>query len=172
MIDDELMKKFDSIEELPISEEMLGAYLEGNLSDAESIVVNNTIDSFSELSSIIAEIPSIEDFTTFELYNEKQDFNEGSVLEDVELPSISSLELADTSSICTDEFIIQSTLEDVVKVDSVYHLDPSSLDDTHQFFENNLFSDDNSTHDSNSLELNDNSDSLSDEDMFNSNIDF
>ncbi|MBD5224129.1 MAG: hypothetical protein HDS71_08835 [Bacteroidales bacterium] len=172
MIDDELMKKFDNIEELPISEEMLGAYLEGNLSDAESIVVNNTIDSFSELSSIIAEIPSIEDFTTFELYNEEQDFNEGSVLEDVELPSISSLELADTSSICTDEFIIQSTLEDVVKVDSVYHLDPSSLDDTHQFFENNLFSDDNSTHDSNSLELNDNSDSLSDEDMFNSNIDF
>lgn len=172
MIDDELMKKLDSIEDLPISEEMLGAYLEGNLSDAESIVVNNTIDSFSELSSIIAEIPSIDDFNTFELYNEEQDFDEGSVLEDFVLPSISSLELADTPSICTDEFIIQSTLEDIVKVNSVYHLDPSSLDDTHQIFENNLFSDDSSTHDSNSLESNDNSDSLSDEDMFNSNLDF
>ena len=172
MIDDELMKKFDNIEDLPISEEMLGAYLEGNLSDAESIVVNNTIDSFSELSSIITEIPSIDDFNTFELYNEEQDFDEGSVLDDFELPSIRSLELGDIPSICTDEFIIQSTLEDVVKVDSVYHLEPSSLDDTQQFFENNLFSDDNSTHDSNSLELNNNSDSLSDEDMFNSNIDF
>lgn len=35
MIDDELMKKFDSIEDLPISEEMLGAYLEGNLTESE-----------------------------------------------------------------------------------------------------------------------------------------
>ena len=30
MINDELFAKFDSIEELPISEEMLGAYMEGN----------------------------------------------------------------------------------------------------------------------------------------------
>ena len=172
MIDEELLTKFASIEDLPISEEILGAYLEDNLSDAESIVVNNIIDSFSELSSIIAEIPSIDDFNTFELYTEEQDFDESSELEDFELPSISSLELADTPSICADEFLIQSTLEDVVNVGSVYHLDPSSLDDTQQMFENNLFSDDSSTHDSNSLESNDNSDSLSDEDMFNSNLDF
>lgn len=35
MIDDELMNKFDSIEDLPMSEEMLGAYLEGNLTEGE-----------------------------------------------------------------------------------------------------------------------------------------
>lgn len=40
MIDDELMIKINSIEDLPISEEMLGAYLEGNLTDAEAIEVD------------------------------------------------------------------------------------------------------------------------------------
>ena len=37
MIDEELLNKFDRIQDLPVSEEMLGAYMEGNTSDDESL---------------------------------------------------------------------------------------------------------------------------------------
>lgn len=58
MIDDELMKKFDSIEDLPISEEMLGAYLEGNLSPYESELVRNEIDSDLSLMNLTHSVTS------------------------------------------------------------------------------------------------------------------
>lgn len=56
MIDDDLLNTFDSIEDLPISEEMLGAYLEGNLRGAEMREVQNLInaDNFvAEFSNMI-----------------------------------------------------------------------------------------------------------------------
>lgn len=53
MIDDELMKKFDSIEDLPLSEEMLGAYLEGNLSPIEIFDIESTIGENEYLKEIV-----------------------------------------------------------------------------------------------------------------------
>lgn len=61
MISDELLNKFARIEDLPVSEEMLGAYLEGNLSDNEvsqilpiinqDDIVSNLVTSASEYQS-------------------------------------------------------------------------------------------------------------------------
>lgn len=53
MIDDELMKKFDSIEDLPISEEMLGAYLEGNLDIYDMDNINMLVHNDPILQSIV-----------------------------------------------------------------------------------------------------------------------
>lgn len=50
-----LLDKFDRIDDLPVSEEMLGAYLEGNLDPIEQGFVENSIESYPELS-FIAEI--------------------------------------------------------------------------------------------------------------------
>lgn len=63
MISDELLNKFDSIEDLPVSEEMLGAYLEDNLSPSEAYDVECAIqenDYLSELTN--TEIEYNEDF--------------------------------------------------------------------------------------------------------------
>lgn len=46
MIDDKLIKKLESIEDLPISEEMLGAYLEGNLDSYDQILVETSFEVF------------------------------------------------------------------------------------------------------------------------------
>lgn len=43
MIDDELLNKFDRIQDLPASEEMLGAYMEGNTNDEESLYIENLL---------------------------------------------------------------------------------------------------------------------------------
>lgn len=45
MIDDELLAKFDRIQDLPVSEEMLGAYVEGNLDNFDSDVVSSAISN-------------------------------------------------------------------------------------------------------------------------------
>lgn len=58
MIDDELMKKFDSIEDLPISEEMLGAYLEGNLDSVEASHVEFAMSEDSEFSDFVEGVSS------------------------------------------------------------------------------------------------------------------
>ncbi len=56
MINDELLNKFDRIEDLPVSEEMLGAYLEGTLDSFESANVESEISSDNHLSSFVESI--------------------------------------------------------------------------------------------------------------------
>lgn len=48
----DIINRFDDIEDLPISEEMLGAYLEEKISDSEL----ETLESYKEESPIISEI--------------------------------------------------------------------------------------------------------------------
>ncbi|WP_301789869.1 hypothetical protein [Bacteroides caecimuris] len=45
MIDDGLLAKFDRIQDLPVSEEMLGAYMENKLDVIESEIVSDLIDN-------------------------------------------------------------------------------------------------------------------------------
>lgn len=61
MIDDTLLGKFARIQELPVSEEMLGAYLEGGLDSADSIGISTIIDSDPDLSLLSAEVGSVQD---------------------------------------------------------------------------------------------------------------
>lgn len=58
MIDEELMSKFDRIQDLPVSEEMLGAYLEGNLDFYEMQDLSNIANNDPMLQSIIEETTS------------------------------------------------------------------------------------------------------------------
>lgn len=53
MISDELLSKFDRIQDLPVSEEMLGAYLEGNLSSSEIGEIETTLYENPYLNDLI-----------------------------------------------------------------------------------------------------------------------
>ena len=54
MINKELLAKFDRIQDLPVSEEMLGAYMEGNLDSTESSEIADAI-AFDEVLSDLFE---------------------------------------------------------------------------------------------------------------------
>ena len=56
----EILQEFDGIQELPVSEEIIGAYLEGNLVGSELRDVHNLLNSDSGLSQIVNEIEDID----------------------------------------------------------------------------------------------------------------
>lgn len=56
MIDNELLAKFDSIQDLSISEEMLGAYLEGNLNQGEISEIEFSIKTQPEIAELLNEV--------------------------------------------------------------------------------------------------------------------
>ena len=65
MIDEELLNKFDRIQDLPVSEEMLGAYMEGNTSDDESLYIDNLLSFDSSFSSLVDSLgDELEDFNS------------------------------------------------------------------------------------------------------------
>ncbi len=68
MIDDELLAKFDRIQDLPVSEEMLGAYLERTLNGSELSELQSIISADYDLASFVSTIES--DSQNFdEIYN-------------------------------------------------------------------------------------------------------
>lgn len=82
MIDEELLNKFDRIQDLPVSEEMLGAYLEGNLRGSELREVHrylhhepfcreicNEISNEDLINLNQLEIPILEDIDIFQNCN-------------------------------------------------------------------------------------------------------
>ncbi len=92
MIDDELLAKFDRIEELPISEEMLGAYAEVNLTDLEKLKISTIADSSSEISSLLCDL---EDLNIEFLANDFHEFNQFKfrVVAHQDLPDIDGCQL-------------------------------------------------------------------------------
>lgn len=53
---DEIISRIEALEDLPISEEMLGAYFESKLSEGESLAVRNIIDSDLFLTNLEQEV--------------------------------------------------------------------------------------------------------------------
>lgn len=51
----EYIDRFDLLEELPVSEEMIGAYLEGNLSEQEAVYVSELIEESPLLYEVAAD---------------------------------------------------------------------------------------------------------------------
>lgn len=49
---DDLINRFENIQDLAVSEEMLGAYIEDNLTDTESLFVRNQIDKDLSLMNL------------------------------------------------------------------------------------------------------------------------
>lgn len=87
MIDENLLNKFNQIEDLPVSEEMLGAYLEGNLDSFESSQIDSLLSNDSQLSNFVDDIShddisSILDNIEHKLY----DSSHPAVISDIELP--------------------------------------------------------------------------------------
>lgn len=92
MIDDELLAKFDRIQELPVSEEMLGAYAEGNVTDSEQMLISSITDSSSEISTLLCELEDWEDV----LVDDLSDFNQIDLMTATaeELPNIDDYSLS------------------------------------------------------------------------------
>lgn len=62
MIDELMINKFSDIEDLPVSEEMLGAYLEGNLDSYEMNDVLNAIQDNPMLLEIMEDVTTDDTF--------------------------------------------------------------------------------------------------------------
>lgn len=75
MISDELLSKFNRIQDLPVSEEMLGAYLEGNLNQKEAEFVGTSI---SEDQYVMELVEAISISSTMENFSEMIDFPDDS----------------------------------------------------------------------------------------------
>lgn len=79
----------EHIKPLPISEEMLGAYLEGNLSLEETRNVENMICNNDDLSALIAEVTGSEMDENLSIESDFLNWNE-----DFELPEIKTNDLS------------------------------------------------------------------------------
>lgn len=160
MIDDELMKKFDSIEDLPISEEMLGAYLENNLDSIEMSNLEFTLKEDSELSNFVNDISydnlSMLDNIEAQLFGSscpifRSDFDLPYFESDVMLENLFETQIA--TSCCMDDF---SGLTSPFCTDDMISLD--SMQENSLFRDDSFIGDDHSL-DSHSISKND--------DMFN-----
>ena len=56
----EILQEFDGIQELPVSEESIGAYLEGKLAGAELREVQNLLNSDDNLFQVIEKVSDID----------------------------------------------------------------------------------------------------------------
>lgn len=113
MISDELLNKFDSIEDLPVSEEMLGAYMEGNLHGSEFREIQNYIHDYESLSNLMDVVQDDIDIVNGlddslskgdALWTENGDIPVDFVLPEVD--SLSALSLIDVSSPLTEDTTI------------------------------------------------------------------
>lgn len=162
MIDKELMSKFDRIQDLPVSEEMLGAYLEGNLSDSESIEVSSIIDTNPDLSYFSFEVgASTTDFgTAFQPLDEE--FISG-------LPKIEEFENYFQRHQPTNEIDFASICKSQL-TDDMFGIEHSDTDIIPDIEDNNVLSHD--SFDMESQSLDSDYDSGTNEDMLNENLDY
>ena len=82
---EEIISRIENLEDLPISEEMLGAYYESKLSDEECAVVRSIIDSDLFLLNLEQEVT-----TSFEEFNDVDNYTEVEIehLMPIELPEV------------------------------------------------------------------------------------
>jgi hypothetical protein len=90
MIDDKLLNKFDCIQDLPVSEEMLGAYIEGGLNDLEASEIHSYINSANtQISEIVESVLNINECLQEDVINE-------GYIDILELPNIGTFEVIDS----------------------------------------------------------------------------
>lgn len=88
MIDDELLNKFDRIQDLPVSEEMLGAYLEGNVAPNEAIQIESAMLQDTQLSDFINGITRDSSSILNNIENQIFDQTYSNLLLETQLPNI------------------------------------------------------------------------------------
>lgn len=131
MISDELLNKFDRIEDLPVSEEMLGAYLEGNLHGSEFREIQNYIHDNDDVLGLIDIVENDIDI----LNDIDESFNNSispfvdseETLADFDLPEIeflSASSLIDASSSLMEDIILGGESCNFIDGEShIHHLD-------------------------------------------------
>lgn len=87
MINDDLLRKFDSIDDLPVSEEMLGAYIEGNLDSFETSQIETAISEDSSLSGFVKDIISDGEPILDNLEQQIFDSSYPNFMADIQLPN-------------------------------------------------------------------------------------
>lgn len=135
MMDNELMNKFDRLEALPISEEMLGAYLENNLHGSESREIKNLINGDTNISDLVSAVEADMDFINelnFSFENGVEaSFYCDEIFGDISLPEPSSIELqsfTDLRSPLSDEIIIDGQSHNMVVNDHFIHSEDNDHD--------------------------------------------
>lgn len=91
----DLISRFDDIQDLPVSEEMLGAYLEGNLLDVESRDIELYLGQSPLLNSIVADISENDSehisFNSEDITLPQLDYMGNFIIEDISIPNTSSI---------------------------------------------------------------------------------
>lgn len=145
MIDSDLLNKFDRIQDLPVSEEMLGAYVEGNLSDPESIEVSTLIDTNPDLSFLSFEIAS------GPLYiNSESIMAEYPELSQYDFPNVQDSEIGISLPFLSEDMQM-ITLCDSQIINGISELESSNAEDIPVMDENNILLHDSSDTDYQSL---------------------
>lgn len=125
IINEELLAKFDRIQDLPISEEIIGAYMEGGVSESESIQLSPIINSSPEVSSMISDI----EHYSFELEGipllPPQELDIYDI--NVDLPSLNNAEIISKQSGSISEFGNVNTLSDTI-ISSPFDSNAPSVD--------------------------------------------
>lgn len=138
MIDDELLAKFDRIQDLPFTEEMLGAYIEGNLDSYEASQIESVFYDDSSLSEFVDSISHDSDSILDNLDQQIFDSTYPHILSDIQLPSLDIK--------IEPENVYQDYMAaDYLPEDGFNGLDASSSDEifsSDSLFEKNITSDD------------------------------
>lgn len=153
MINKELLAKFDRIQDLPVSEEMLGAYMEGNLDGVDSSEIADAIASDEALSDLLENV---------DMHTEIQDTSDLDVLMfhsgiNVDLPDITVDAFHAESLTMLDEIV------ETYGLDANDDFDTSDGIHTDFFHSENSYNADSFIDDSRSL----NADSFNDDELFN-----
>ena len=95
---------------LPISEEMLGAYLEGNLSVSEAIKVESVLENDTNFSKFVSEITPSEEIKECSIFDDEPDF-----INNFELPNIAGfiVDLPEMS-INNDDFLNETLCDNSI----------------------------------------------------------
>lgn len=135
MIDEELLNKFDRIQDLPVSEEMLGAYLEGNLSESEIDDVELMIQYQPEINNLCEEVTQICD-SSIPSNNSSDGFDydialsSSNFLGDMEMGNIiNSQDLLQDFDLPNLDGIFGGTANNVGNENDIFGLDLSSRND-------------------------------------------
>lgn len=162
MIDNELLAKFDRIQDLPFSEEMLGAYLEGNLDSCEASQIESVISRDSTLSEFVDSISLDSDSILDNLEQQIFEPTYPHFLSDIQLPSLGN-------KIDPENFYHDYMVE-AYRPDSRFNILDTSLSDetfsSDSLLKKNITSDDSFMGSEHSLDIDSPEES---DDMFNNN---
>src|SRR5574344_71366 len=107
MISNELINKIENIQELSISEETLGAYIEGNLINNDLTDVQNIINNDSLVGSIIYDVKQ----TTTLLDNVSLELIDSFNITNFELPSIEEVTCYESDNLINNAWNINNNNE-------------------------------------------------------------